>query len=453
MNKLIVLMTVGILSAATLGVANAQELLIPPGEVQPEGLTPDLALPPLSGVPDSSADSGGDASSGTSDSTSSSDIDSYAYGSDFTEVYQCDPSVLESTGTWLRRGFWYAEVDAVISNRKWSRDTMVFASQVVGQTVVQLPNGANILANTENQLRVNGRRPGAEGAPRLTLGHFMFRDAKNRDHVVEFTAYGGGQWTEEASLTASTSNLVGSDSLLVPILIDNGELSFDFADQANFRYDSRFNSFELNYLVKDRMGKDRMEMEPSGQWVRRAGPTVSRSILAGIRYFDLTEDFLFAASGIDDDPNAAGSPDDIGLSSVRTDNDMIGTQVGLNVTYETARWSFGIESKGGLFLNVIDMNSVFSLTQNATAADDDILVDTALEDDQLSFIGEAALQGKWHLRPNFSLRAGFDFMFVTSQAIAPSQYPNVFTTGGPSRINTSGESTWIGGSIGFEGYW
>src|SRR5690348_12712483 len=36
---------------------------------------------------------------------------------------------IESTGTWLRRGFWYAETDAVIFNRIWFRKDLRLAAQ------------------------------------------------------------------------------------------------------------------------------------------------------------------------------------------------------------------------------------------------------------------------------------------------------------------------------------
>lgn len=453
MKKLIALLIPGLLVATFAQGAIAQEMLISPHEAQLNGLTPDLALPPMPDAAGEIIDDGAGSVSAESYATET-EIQSERFNpdiyTDFGSMYQCDQPILESTGTWLRRGFWYAEVDAVISNRKWNRDAVILANQATGVSPTQFGN-----AITENQLRVNGRKPGAEGAPRLTLGHFLFRDHKNRDHVAEFTVYGGGEWTEEGMLEFNPNNDLGTTSLQVPTIVDAGNISFSGAERTNFRYDSRFNSFELNYLLKDRLGKDRMEMEPSGQWVRRAGPTFSRSILAGIRFFDLTENFNWEAT-IDPDGDVTTQEnvdDDLGQSIVRTDNDMIGTQLGLGGVFETARWSAGVETKGGLYLNVIDVHTVFSRTQNLSEADDDLFNDTVLEDDQLSFIGEAALVGKYHIKPNFSLRASFEFMFISSVAIAPSQYPEPFIPGGPTRIYSSGESTYMGGGVGFEGYW
>ena len=42
---------------------------------------------------------------------------------------------IESTGTWLRRGFWYAETDAVIYNRLWNRKDQRFAAEDPNVTV------------------------------------------------------------------------------------------------------------------------------------------------------------------------------------------------------------------------------------------------------------------------------------------------------------------------------
>ena len=330
---------------------------------------------------------------------------------------------MESTGTWLRRGFWYAETDAVIFNRKWSRVPRTLAAQLTGINTGTGPIQQFTLRQF-NKLLVQPYRPGAEASARLTVGHFLFRDQKNRDHVAEFTIFGGGQWTQEGSLAANPNNDVGTDVLLVPTPEDGGNLSFDGATNMDFRYDGRFNSFELNYMVKDRMGHDHLEMEPSGHWVRRAGTSTSRHFLAGLRFIDISDDFVWNASGIDPDGDTSTEDnvdDNVGSMVTKTDNDLFGTQVGFGYMHERARWSVGAEAKGGMFINIVDMNNTFFLTQNLE--DDDILVNSSLSTDELSFVAEAALTGKWHLRPNFSLRASLELLFATSNAFAPTQLP------------------------------
>ena len=272
MKKLIVSLFAGMLVVVSQGQGAAQEMLIAPEGLEPPGTAPELAMPTEAG--ESVAQAAGDPS------VESWDNEPKLLAEDYGRTYLCDPAFMESTGTWLRRGYWYAETDAVIYNRKWSRFSRTLATQ---------PTGVDPINRLQsNELLIEPHEPGAEGAPRLTVGHFLFRDHKNRDHVAEFTVFGGGQWSQEASLAANTNNDLNSTSLFVPVVIDGGNLSFDGATNMNYRYDGRINSFELNYLVKDRMGDDHLELEPSGHWVRRAGPSFSRHFLAGLRFVDIT---------------------------------------------------------------------------------------------------------------------------------------------------------------------
>ena len=467
MKNLIVLLFVGLTGTSCLGVVAAQELLVAPpagdvGESEFGMNVPDLAMPPMP-EPVLEGDQQGDddynqqddeeyVTTPHADSWESEDYTEQLepYFSDDYQRFQCDEPVLESTGTWIRRGFWYAEVDAVVLNHWLGRDKFILIQQPTSNFNKPNPFADQFLAN---QMLIDGTKPGGEGAPRFTLGHFLFRDHHNRDHVGEFTIYGGGEWTQQARLDANPNNNlanVGSTVLVVPVSTDRGNASFDGALSSQFRYDSRFNSFELNYRVKERMGRDHMEMEPSGHWVRRAGPSVSRSLLAGFRFFDLNEDLAWDASGIDAD-NDVNTPGEDGNLRIHTDNDMIGTQLGLSWAYERARWSGGIRAKGGMFLNLIDVH-INSVIPNAT---DSIVSNSTLETEELSFIGEAALIGKWHLRPNFSLRAGLEIMFLSSTAVAPRQLRGAFIPSGPTLVvvGDNSNTTYMGGSIGFEGYW
>lgn len=366
-------------------------------------------------------------------------LEPLANGHEF--VFDHEPAILESTGTWLRRGFWYTEIDAVVMDLIRRRDNSALMFQTIGNSpLTGLP--------VTNQLMVNGGAQGAEGLPRLKLGRFLFRDHKNRDHAAEMIFYGGGQWSNSGRLDAvaggTLSTVPSFGSLPAAALTNSLNIDFDGATSSQYDYDSRFNSFELNYSVKSRMRKDRMELEPSGHWVRRAQPSVSRSLMAGIRYFDLNESLNWDAFGIDDD-NDATTAAQSGNYNVVTDNDMIGPQVGIGWTYETARWSLGLNTKGGMFLNHTDVESDFEVTGGVTSGSNDITVDN------LSFVMESALVAKWHLRPNFSLRTGFEILYATSVAQASEQLN--FIPVSTSQVIASGDATYMGGIIGFEGYW
>lgn len=341
------------------------------------------------------------------------------------QYFDCDPALLESSGTWLRRGFWFAEADAVLFQRSWDRESVVL---MVGG----LPS---------NILSINDSGPGAEGAPRLKVGRFLFRDDFNRDHTLEFVAFGGGNWSQEQRLDG--------DNLLVPLrLRGTNNASFNGANTSVYTYDSWFNSFELDYHVKQRMLKDRMELEPNGNWVRRAQPSKTLSLLAGLRYLGLNEQIDWQAFGITDSTGDADVDEENGIYNIETENHLIGTQIGASVTYETARWSIGGQLKGGMYLNMMDVDSFFDLDTNSGVGPDGL---TNLEEDNLSWLGEAALICKYHIRPNFSLRVGLEIMHLASVALAPHHID--FIPSGTPLIARNGEAVYMGGSIGFESYW
>jgi hypothetical protein len=126
---------------------------------------------------------------------------------------------------------------------------------------------------------------------------------------------------------------------------------------------------------------------------------------------------------------------------------MLGGQLGGSWAHETARWSIGVNVKAGPMWNRIDLNSQFQVGE-ANIVNSGF---TTSEEDDLSFFGEAQLLGKWHLRPNLSIRAGLDLMFIDSIALAPFQVN--FIPGGYEPIAASGDSVYMGTSFGIESYW
>lgn len=350
---------------------------------------------------------------------------------------------IESTSTWLQRGFWYAETDAVILNKVWDRDSLRLAAQDQNVNLPPInPNppivngslGFNpLFLNTNRILILNGALPGEDAAVRATLGNFLFRDSRNRDHTVEFTVFGGANWEQDRELASAAPN-----GLFVPWFIDGGNRSFDRSTRQTVEYESNLDSFELNYRVRGRLGHDQLVMDANGNWHRAANHGWERDYLAGLRFLELSEKLDWRAEDI---INAG----DDGRYLIHADNDLFGFQMGTNLTYQTARWSFGTRVKGGVFLNDALGRSQLNFT-----ADDTGDADLRLRENQLSFVGEFGLQGKFHVLPNVSVRAGYDLMFISSVAQAPNQATFITDF---SFLNTSGGSFYHGASFGAEWYW
>lgn len=362
-------------------------------------------------------------------------------------MIECEPALVESTGTWLRRGFWYAEVDAVIFSRIWNANSVTLASEITGQT--SDPSGFRARP-IENGLLLDQTDPGADGLPRLTLGKFLFRDGENRDHMAELTWFGGGQWTQRGAIEALNVDGVG-DGLQVSDIIDRstpgngapGNPSFDGAAAMDYRYDGHLDSIEINYLVRQRMRRDQMILQPDGQWVRRATPSRTLSFLAGIRYLNARDAFAWNASGIPD-ANGNGARES-GRYFVATDNNIIGTQFGGSFARETARWSLGLDAKIGGYWNAMDLNGSLDITGDVAS------VRYGGTDDNLSVVAEASLIGKWHITPRWSLRAGAEVLWVDSMALAPHQL--TFLPSNSGVVVDTGGLVFLGTSIGVESYW
>lgn len=456
---------IGLIMTVTVwtGIAVAQGPSLPPLPLPDDEATPEMTLPspPETSVPTPSHASVGELPLGDDNSTYGTpdggyhtpQVDGYDMNTGDTYTYGDangfwnEIAPIESTSTWLQRGFWYAEADAVVLNRMFKRDDIRYAAQDPNVDIPPLANpqtgqglglGFNpVFLSTNRVLILNGGLPGEDASVRATLGKFLFRDSRNRDHTLEFTAYGGGEWNQQRQLSSETAN-----GLFVPFFIDGGNRSFDQSTRQTIDYQSNLDSFELNYRVKQRLGHDQLVMDPNGSWHRALNSGFERNYLVGLRFAELSDTFDWRAEDILTNNVSQGND---GSYFIRTKNDLFGVQVGGGLTYQTPRWSIGGRAKGGIFLNDALGNSALNFT-----ADDAADANLRLRENQLSFIGEFGLQAKYHVTPNVSVRAGYDMMLFTSIALAPDQATFITDY---SFLNTTGDPFYHGASMGLEWYW
>jgi hypothetical protein len=321
----------------------------------------------------------------------------------------------------------------MILHRIWARgDTFVGAED---QNVVipnQLP-AVGLLLNTNRLLYIPSAHPGGDAGVRTTLGRFLFRDDHNRDHTAEFTAWAAGDWVSDGVMTSDSPN-----GLFVTFNLDGGNALFDQSSSQRIIYNSRLNSFEANYRLKKRLGRDQMVMDPNGNWRREAANGFNRNYLAGFRYVQVNETLNWTAEDIV--VNGAN-----GKYLINTTNDLFGFQMGSGLEYESGRWSAGISAKAGLYWNDADSRQQMILT----ASDDDDF-DRRASQAEISWIGEAEVLGRYHITPNCSLRAGLEFMVIDSLALATRQINFLNES---NWIETGGNPWYMGGLFGFEAYW
>lgn len=392
------------------------------------------------------------------------------------------PSTTESSGTWLRRGLWYADLDAVVMARTWNDTGVTYVQEyeINNEQATGVASAFDIQSIVVVQSHdLSESSPGYDASARLALGRFLFRDQANRDHTFEMVVFGGAEWQENSAAEAQLTNEIGSDGLPAGLFqINNltGQLrdqrglhvpssldgsfpdriddvfsydSFDRASSMEIEYASRFHSWEWNYNVAQRMRRDRMELSPEGTWVRRASPGFTWNYIAGLRYFDVEERLDWYAEDIASVDATNGDTD--GFYDIDSSNNLFGFQIGAGLTYETDRWNVTVSTKHGFYVN--DARTTASLTFTDPDGDTAIALenyDVDLHENGVSYLTQGAITARYHLRPNLSLRAGWEFMYVTGLALAPNQ---ANFNPAMNQLNITGDVFYHGVTAGTEYYW
>jgi hypothetical protein len=331
------------------------------------------------------------------------------------------PSV--SSGDWLRNGRWYTEQSAVYMTRQAN----------VKNDVRLAFDPINPLNPAEVSLDL-ALDPGYQPGLRSTIGRYLGRDIRNRDHSVEFTFLGLMHWQEFQSLTANSQ--LGLFQLIDPLA---DVPVYEGSDEQAFDQVSDFNSYELNYRIDRRLGRDRMVYTRDSCWVREATPSLLCSVFAGLRVAIVNERINWTAS------NELGN----GSYRVITHNNMVGPQFGGDLMWEQTYWRAGVRATVGSLVNWASQSStVRILDPNGDPLSPNR--DEFAKLHTLSFVGGLNFLGEYRFRPNFGVRASYDLLWATDLALAQNQF--TFFPSTPPEISASHSLFFQGVSLGVEWY-
>ena len=175
------------------------------------------------------------------------------------------PAPTISSGEWMRGGYWYTQQSAVFMNRSSNVKNSIILS--TDFTSSNIPHYLNFL-----QIPIDpGFRPGV----RSTVGRYLGRDAKNRDHSVEFTFLGFSNWRASDGITA-----VSPGGIFSNVDPSNATPVFTGSNSQTFAEASLFDSYELNYRIDRRPKRDQMIYTRDSTWIRQATPSRCRRSLA-----------------------------------------------------------------------------------------------------------------------------------------------------------------------------
>jgi hypothetical protein len=248
---------------------------------------------------------------------------------------------------------------------------------------------------------------------------------------IEFTYYGLFNWADSASVSDSAGDLFSS-------LTGFGTFppgGFPQTDNSVFQsigYSSSIDTLELN--VRKRFTAPNCRVQ--GSW------------LAGARYVYLLEDFDYKTRG--ELLTRDGQMD----YSIRTRNSLTGFQVGGDLwTTIVPGIKVGGELKAGVFGNYANAKSEIVATQpDAVFREDNDINDVA-------FVSDASLQAIWRVNPNWTIRFGYNFLYIDGVALAPEQYndsapPNVISPFLRAvKTSDDGYVFYHGANVGFEWMW
>ena len=202
----------------------------------------------------------------------------------------------------------------------------------------------------------------------------------------------------------------------------------------------------------------------------------SFNFLAGLRWLELKDSLVGSLSPVDQNvplwktggcPPGVSGIGDITLSqttqacasgaviggyppfwSTSTRNNLLGLQIGAQGTIlEIGRLSFGGSLKAGIFNNQATQSNDVSITK--------IMYSASATSNQIAYSGEGAIQMKYLLASDLSIKMGYQLLWLDRVALAPGQIPYVYSGASPTSVtargvNTSSNILFQGGTVGLE---
>jgi hypothetical protein len=349
-------------------------------------------------------------------------------------------------GGYCQPPLWFTDQGARIINRSRARRVTLATETRVGlNSVGQL---ANIQADVFNTRNVN-----YDAAPGYyaTIGRYLGRDSQDRDDFAEFSYWGMNTWSDAAFFTGSQVTPVTTDSqgnqtgypLGRPISVGNLNsqfptlvVGFNRANYENISVSSEMHNWELNLRLRPRGRPDQLILHPNGRWRHECQPGAFMSYLVGLRYMTIGDGFNWHTQGLIEDPTGTGSHFVSGDYNVKTENDLLGLQIGTDLIFRRCKWSWGVRAKVGPYINFA--RDVQEIRNQGNDPFGYIMFNDRFSTmkQKVALIGEVGFEANYKFTPTLTGRVGYDFMWISGLALAPEQLQ--FTDAPGNTINTNG---------------
>jgi hypothetical protein len=340
-----------------------------------------------------------------------------------------------SSGDWFSNGRWYGSAEMLWFDRSRNyRRLLGFDSTLPTPLGVRIPVGS--FTTTAQPFNL---APGA----RITLGEYLGRDYLDRDRSLEMTYYGGLSFYQDDSF-----NAVPNSVLIVPLA--NSVPGFTGAQNLGTAHNSIFNSMELNYKLHRRLGRDQLVMSPNGNWSRHAERAWLPALIIGTRVANVNETFRFTSRRTGVDPSEFG-----GDYFIDAQNWLWGMNFGGELISQNEFYYWGLRGRAtpamSFTANQQTLTSVNNVLPDPPFVQGSVNRSTSAQQFAPGFVGDLSLFAGWNVTPNFSLKAGYDFLWVAGIATATRQFDLNNVRGNPH--DAGGQIFYNGLSFGCEGSW
>ncbi len=334
-----------------------------------------------------------------------------------------------SSGDWFWNGGWYVGAESLWLDRsRVDRKVIVEEFPVAGERQSKFTTMAQPF----------NIAPGA----RVTIGKSLGRDYLDRDRSLEFVYYGGLAYRD-----TDGRNGLNGNSLFTPL----APLAPGFTAASGYTtsFRSGFNSWEWNYKLRRRLGRDQLVMSPGGNWTRHAERGWLPALILGIRTANVDEHF-----GLNSFREGVPSSDFSGTYRINTNNWLLGMNIGGELISQNEFYYWGLRGRAAPALCFADTSSWTNGVNTVGPAPiptGSIAFSNSNQRSAAGFIGDLTLLAGWQIKPNFSLQAGYDFLWVAGIATADRQYN--LNRVDRKAVNLGGQTFYNGLSFGFNGSW
>lgn len=325
---------------------------------------------------------------------------------------------------------WYADLSfAMYSRSRTKRVNFAFSTVVSSGQLFFVP-----IFGTEDV--PFSYEPGG----RVTVGRGLWVDAKQRDHSLEFSYVGTSDWNEDFIIDRG-----GGTPLVSGFDVNAPSTPFDQADRYTLNMSSDMQSFELNYVIRRRLERDRLVYAPSGEWRREAYPGWRPALSFGTRFVSFDDSFLYQSTTNTATVTANGE------YRINDRNSLAGAQIKGELMYQTWRYSLGVRGGAAGCINFSEVNAFLAAETSSTAVADISPRTLTQRAQDAGLVGELGVLMNYRLTDRLSVHAGWDFFWLGGVVLAPEQI--TYNTNVIAQHKNNGFVLIQGGTLGFELSW